>query len=267
MLHGKVLVAQGGGPTAVINESMVGTVIESRKIPAVDRVYGAYHGVRGIINEEFLDLTARRRTTWKWSATRRPRRSARPATSRMRSTAPRSSRVLRAHGIEAFRGNDLRYRPHPARPGARRRYPLTCVHVPKTIDNDLVINDHTPGFPSAARFVALAFAGANLDNRALPGSMSRSSWDAMPASSPPPPRSGGSTRTTAPRSTSRAPFSLDQFAQGRPRGLCQVRALHRRRLGGHPRRIGEPVAKLAKEVERDAHGLAQLSEPARSPIS
>ena len=43
------------------------------------------------------------------------------------------------------------------------------MHIPKTIDNDLVGNDHTPGFPSAARFVAQAFAGANLDNAALPG--------------------------------------------------------------------------------------------------
>lgn len=57
MLHGKVLVAQGGGPTAVINQSMVGAVLESRKFRNVDLVYGAHHGVRGIINEEFLDLT------------------------------------------------------------------------------------------------------------------------------------------------------------------------------------------------------------------
>jgi 6-phosphofructokinase 1 len=48
-------------------------------------------------------------------------------------------------------------------------YPLRCIHIPKTIDNDLVGNDHTPGFPSAARFVAQAFAGANLDNASLPG--------------------------------------------------------------------------------------------------
>ena len=48
-------------------------------------------------------------------------------------------------------------------------YPLRSIHIPKTIDNDLVGNDHTPGFPSAARFVAQAFMGINLDNRALPG--------------------------------------------------------------------------------------------------
>lgn len=57
MLRGKVLVAQGGGPTAVINESMVGTVIEARKFAGVEQVYGAFHGVQGIVNEDFLDLT------------------------------------------------------------------------------------------------------------------------------------------------------------------------------------------------------------------
>ncbi len=57
MLQGKVLIAQGGGPTAVINESLVGVVIEARKIIERERVYGAFHGVTGIVNEDFLDLT------------------------------------------------------------------------------------------------------------------------------------------------------------------------------------------------------------------
>ena len=56
-LEGKVLVAQGGGPTAVINQSLVGVVLESRKFTQVTKVYGAVNGVRGIINEGFLDLT------------------------------------------------------------------------------------------------------------------------------------------------------------------------------------------------------------------
>jgi 6-phosphofructokinase 1 len=51
----------------------------------------------------------------------------------------------------------------------KANYKLRCIHIPKTIDNDLTVNDHTPGFPSAARFVAQAFMGANLDNSALPG--------------------------------------------------------------------------------------------------
>ncbi|MEM1009349.1 MAG: diphosphate--fructose-6-phosphate 1-phosphotransferase, partial [Myxococcota bacterium] len=48
-------------------------------------------------------------------------------------------------------------------------YELCAVHIPKTIDNDLTVTDHTPGFGSAARFVAQAFAGVNLDNRSIPG--------------------------------------------------------------------------------------------------
>ena len=60
MLQGKILVAQGGGPTAVINESMVGAVIESRKISTVERVYGAYHGVSGIINSSWRPASSSR---------------------------------------------------------------------------------------------------------------------------------------------------------------------------------------------------------------
>jgi ATP-dependent phosphofructokinase / diphosphate-dependent phosphofructokinase len=81
--------------------------------------------------------------------------------------------VLQAHQISQFHyigGNDssdtVRIVSEQAHAAG---YPLQCLHIPKTIDNDLVGSDHTPGFPSAARFVAQAFAGANLDNAALPG--------------------------------------------------------------------------------------------------
>ena len=56
-LEGKLLVAQGGGPTAVINQSIVGVTLEARKFSQVKAVYGAMHGVRGIIDEDFIDLT------------------------------------------------------------------------------------------------------------------------------------------------------------------------------------------------------------------
>ena len=57
MLHGKALIAQGGGPTAVINQSLVGAVQEARRFNQISAVYGAYHGVSGIINEDLLDLS------------------------------------------------------------------------------------------------------------------------------------------------------------------------------------------------------------------
>jgi hypothetical protein len=83
-------------------------------------------------------------------------------------------KVLKAHGIGYFfyiGGNDSSDTVRIVSEEARRgpAIPLRCIHIPKTIDNDLVGNDHTPGYPSAARFVAQAFMGANLDNASLPG--------------------------------------------------------------------------------------------------
>jgi 6-phosphofructokinase 1 len=82
-------------------------------------------------------------------------------------------RVLQAHGIGYFfyiGGNDTADTLSIVSEEARKAsYPLRCIHVPKTVDNDLMCNDHTPGFPSAARFVTQAFAGTNLDNAAMPG--------------------------------------------------------------------------------------------------
>ena len=173
MASGKILVAQGGGPTAVINQSMVGVALEARRHHKVELVYGARHGVRGIVNEDFVDLTQETSHNLELVA-------ATPS-SALGSTRDKPDakycheifEVLRHHEIEHFfyiGGNDssdtVRIVSEEAHKAA---YPLRCIHIPKTIDNDLVGNDHTPGFPSAARFVAQAFAGVNLDNAALPG--------------------------------------------------------------------------------------------------
>jgi ATP-dependent phosphofructokinase / diphosphate-dependent phosphofructokinase len=169
----KVLVAQGGGPTAVINQSMTGVVREARKFAGIQRVYGALHGVRGIVNEDFVDLT--QETTANLKAV------AETPSAALGSTRDKPDvkycqaifKSLKAHGIGCFfyiGGNDSSDTVRIVSDEARKEsYPLRCIHIPKTIDNDLTVNDHTPGFPSAARFVAQAFMGANLDNRSLPG--------------------------------------------------------------------------------------------------
>lgn len=173
MLQGKVLVAQGGGPTAVINQSVVGAVLESRKFPQVTRVYGAVHGVRGIVNEDFFDLTEV--TTHNLEAV-----AATPS-SGLLSTRDKPDvayckeifKVCQAHDIRFFfycGGNDSADTCRIVNEEAEKaKYEMRVIHVPKTIDNDLVVTDHCPGYGSAAKYVALAFAGANLDNRALPG--------------------------------------------------------------------------------------------------
>ena len=173
VLKGKVLVAQGGGPTAVINQSMVGAVLESRKFPQVTRVYGAVHGVRGIIEEDFLDLTEA--TTHNLEAV------AQTPSSGLCSTRDKPDveycrkvfQVCQAHEVRYFfyiGGNDSADTCRIVNEEADKAcYELRVIHIPKTIDNDLKVTDHCPGYGSAAKFVAQAFAGVNLDNRAIPG--------------------------------------------------------------------------------------------------
>lgn len=172
-LEGKVVIAQGGGPTAVINQSLVGVVLESRKFAQVSRVYGAVNGVTGILNEDFVDLTQ--------ETTHNLEQVAVTPSSALFSTREKPDekfckemfRVMKAHDVRYFfyiGGNDSADTVRIVNEQAKKvRYEFRAIHIPKTIDNDLVLNDHTPGYGSAARFVAQAFIGANLDNMALPG--------------------------------------------------------------------------------------------------
>lgn len=172
-LEGKVLVAQGGGPTAVINQSVAGVVLEAREFPQVTHVYGALHGVNGIINENFVDLTV--------VATSNLEAMANTPSSGLLSTRDKPDEkycakifeVCKKHNIHYFfycGGNDSADTCNIVNKQAEKvGYDLRVIHVPKTIDNDLQVTDHCPGYGSAAKFVAQAFAGANLDNRAIPG--------------------------------------------------------------------------------------------------
>ncbi len=266
MPQGKVLVAQGGGPTAVINQSMAGVVLEARKFRNVELVYGAYHGVSGIVNEEFLDLTQETSHNLEMVANT-------PA-SALGSTRDKPDlkycqeifKVLKAHGIGYFfyvGGNDSSDTVRIVSEEAQRAgYPLRCVHIPKTIDNDLVGNDHTPGFPSAARFVAQAFMGANLDNAALTGVylavvMGRHAGFLTAASAlgkkfP----DDGPHLIYLPERT----FNIDRFLGDVKSiydkyGRCVIAASE----GIHDENGVPIITKLAKEVEKDAHGNVQLS--------
>ncbi len=172
-LEGKVVVAQGGGPTAVINQSLAGVVLESRKFRQVTKVYGAVNGVSGIINEDFLDLTQ--------ETTHNLEQVAITPSSALGSTRDKPDEayceeifnVFRIHNVRYFfyiGGNDSSDTVRIVNQYAERsHYDFRAIHIPKTIDNDLVLNDHTPGYPSAAKYVAQSFIGLNLDNRALPG--------------------------------------------------------------------------------------------------
>jgi 6-phosphofructokinase 1 len=266
MSSGKILVAQGGGPTAVINQSMVGVTLEARRFRNVTRIYGALHGVRGIVNEDFLDLT--QETSHNLELVAATPSSALGSTRDKPDAAycTRIFEVLRAHEIEHFfyiGGNDsadtVRIVSEQARAAG---YPLRSIHIPKTIDNDLVGNDHTPGFPSAARFVAQAFAGANLDNAALPGVyvgvvMGRHAGflTAAAALGKKFPDDGPHLMYLPERVFELERFLADVKATYARYGRCVIAVSE----GVHDA-AGEPIVTLlAKEIEKDAHGNVQLS--------
>jgi 6-phosphofructokinase 1 len=266
MSSGKILVAQGGGPTAVINQSLVGVVLEARRHSQVTKVYGALHGVRGIVDEEFVDLTQETSHNLELVAATP---SAALGSTRDKPDAAYCHRifeVLRAHEIGHFfyiGGNDSSDTVRIVSEEARQAgYPLRCIHIPKTIDNDLVGNDHTPGFPSAARFVAQAFAGANLDNASLPGVyvgvvMGRHAGFLTAASALGKkfPDDGPHLIYLPERSFSLEAFLADVQAAWQRFGRCVIAVSE-----GIADASGEPVATLlSKNVERDAHGNVQLS--------
>ncbi len=170
---GNMLIAQSGGPSMVINQSLVGAVIEAKKHKEIDSIYGALHGIKGIIEEDFIDLGKESLANLE-SVAASP--SSALGTVRQKPTVKDCQKifeVLRKYNIHYFfyiGGNDSAETAHIINVEADAvGYELRCFHIPKTIDNDLLENDHTPGFGSAARFVADALRGINLDNRALPG--------------------------------------------------------------------------------------------------
>ena len=266
MPQGKVLVAQGGGPTAVINQSMAGVVLEARKFRNVELVYGAYHGVSGIIQEEFLDLTQ--------ETSHNIEMVANTPSSALGSTRDKPDlrycqeifRVLKAHGIGYFfyiGGNDSSDTVRIVSEEAQRgNYPLRCIHIPKTIDNDMVGNDHTPGYPSAARFVVQAFMGANLDNAALPGVylavvMGRHAGflTAAAALGKKFPDDGPHLIYIPEHDFSLEKFVADVKAANDKYGRCVIAASE----GIHDGKGNPVVTQLTRQVERDAHGNVQLS--------
>lgn len=168
---GTLLVAQSGGPTAVINASLAGVIRASRESGRFVRILGSRRGVEGILADAYVDLTdlagdrlARLRCT----------PSAALGTSRQRPSDDEVEEILNrfaAIGIDTFvpiGGNDtaetaLRL----SAAASARRQSLRVVTVPKTIDNDLPETDHCPGYGSIARFVALSTLDASLDTRAM----------------------------------------------------------------------------------------------------
>lgn len=159
-LKGNALIGQSGGPTMVINASVIGAVQTARQFEEIESFYGASHGITGILNEEIFDL-------YHESADVLERIKLTPSaalgTCRMKPKQPdleRCMEVFKAHNIRYFfynGGNDSQLTCHMISELAKTSdWEMQVIGIPKTIDNDLVVTDNCPGFGSAARFAAAA---------------------------------------------------------------------------------------------------------------
>lgn len=281
LIRGNAVIGQSGGPTAVINQSLVGVVegLRAGLVAAgiVPRVLGMKHGVRGLTKGEFHDLTDMHHD--------RLDRLAMTPSAGLGSTRDKPDAAYCDRILEACRTHDARYffyiggndssdtcrivREKAVAIG----YDLRCFHVPKTVDNDLMENDHTPGFPSAARFVAMACMADFMDNISLPGIkinvvMGRHAGFLTAASA----LARRHDRDLNPHADEHStdgpqliylpevPFDLDRFCADvdaiySKKGRCHIAVSE-----GISDKDGTSIgAKLIKNAQVDAHGNVQLS--------
>jgi len=167
------VVGQSGGPTGVINASLVGVIEEANKHPEIENLYGAIHAVAGMVNDEFIDLK-------KLSAEMLEVVAASPS-SAIGTSRDKPDEEYCAKILEVFKKRNIRYLFYIGGNDSANtayilnkmadevNYDIRAFHIPKTVDNDLLVTDHCPGFGTAAKFEACALMGDDLDNRALPG--------------------------------------------------------------------------------------------------
>ena len=264
-ISSNMVIAQSGGPSMVINQSLVGAVLAARKSSRIGRILGARHGIAGILAGDYIDL--RKPTAAKLEAIAATPGSA--LGSVRKKPTPEDCRKI----FEAFKrrkvgyffyigGNDSADAARiVAEEAEKDGYPLVCYHIPKTIDNDLRTCDHTPGFGSAARFVASALKGDDLDNRALGGVkidiiMGRDAGFLTAASALARVRKDDGPHLIY---LPERPFSLDGFvadvqAAMKKFGRCVVAVSE-----GIREADGTPIAARFANGERDSHGNLQLS--------
>ena len=163
-LVGNVLVAQSGGPTAVINASVAGVVQEAGRHECIEGIYGGLNGILGMLNEDLIDIAEEKARTiaglkytpaaalgtcrYKLDFKKNPEQAARDM--------DRLFQVFEAHNIRYFfyaGGNDSQDTACKIHEMAvKRGYEMRVIGVPKTIDNDLPHTDHCPGFGSAVKY-------------------------------------------------------------------------------------------------------------------
>ena len=168
-----MIIGQSGGPTRVINQSLVGAILEAKTHTDIGEIYGVKYGITGVFDEQFIDL---RKISDEKLETIAGTPGSALGSCRHKPTPEDCERifeVFKKYGIKYYfyiGGNDTAETAHIiSEIAAEKGYDFKAFHIPKTIDNDLQITDHCPGYPSAAKYVAECFLGNELDNRSLKG--------------------------------------------------------------------------------------------------
>lgn len=169
-MQGHLLIVHGGGPTAVINASLYGVICEARRHPEIGRIYGARGGMGGLLREELIDLTG-------LSADRLEGLLQTPGSAIGTSRDPlekadyeRIAAIVQKHGIRyvLMNGGNGTMDTCGKLYEQLRGTGICVMGIPKTMDNDLAMTDHAPGFGSAARYMAQSVAEVTADVKSLP---------------------------------------------------------------------------------------------------
>jgi len=260
------VVGQSGGPTGTINASLAGVIEEVSKRGEIENLYGAIHAVEGIVKGDFIDLKSLSVSVLEGVASCP---SAALGSSRDKPDEEYCRKifgVFKKRNVRYFYyigGNDSANAAHIINVmAAEVGYEMRAFHIPKTIDTDLLVTDHCPGYGSAAKFVACALMGDDLDNRALPGVkvdviMGRHAGFLAAATALGKQRvDDGPHLIYFPEGT----VSIDKF-------LGDVEGVYKR-LGRCVAAVSEGICdengvtwteRLVKEQEKDSHGNIQLS--------
>lgn len=170
------VVAQSGGPTAVINSSVCGVTREAIKSGKISCILGATNGILGVLKEDLFDLSAEKPETVE-ALKQTP--AAAFGSCRYKLKALEKSRLDFDRILDVFKAHDIRYFFYAGgndsmdtadkinKLAAEGGYELVCMGIPKTIDNDLAYTDHCPGYGSVAKYVATCAMEAGRDNEAL----------------------------------------------------------------------------------------------------
>ena len=171
-LVGNVLVGQSGGPTAVINASLAGVISEALNHADIEEIYGCLNGVLGILHEDLIDLAAESQQTIR-GLKFTPGAALGTCRYKLKKQADfdRVLEVFKAHNIRYFfyvGGNDSQDTADKISKLAQAQgYALRVIGIPKTIDNDLVTTDHTPGYGSVIKYISSTIREIACDNAAM----------------------------------------------------------------------------------------------------